>query len=468
MKILLVAVDFIRKVGDKQSFFIEPSAPTLSINYLASILRNQGNEVIVLDSLFEYLRTEFSNTIDIVKGVKNILKEEKNIDCVGISFTSPTRNYALNIARIVKAFNPQIKIIAGGPHITILREMFFKKYYHIFDILVIGEGDKTFPELINAFDRKIPLENVNGILYIDNKGKIKKTNPRVILSEKELNNINIVPFTDYLQYQELLPNGIIPAITLVTTRGCPYYCTFCYSPRFWRKYRAQSAKRVLAEIEYIVKKYKVKNIRFQDDVFTFNKNRSLRIFEGIKNKGWKIDLYMHTRFDCIDEDIIKAYAMAGGKDIYFGLESGSEKIRRAMKKNSGITNEKILEICKTVKKYNINLGLWVIWGYPEETDEDIQTTYDLFNKIKPDEVNCNPIHVHPYTPLFFQAKKEGIYKLEDWLDEKKDFFPYHKGLAGQYIFSLGKIITKQFSAKQIKLRTSLERDIETNFGGKHD
>lgn len=425
MKILLVEADFVREVGGKQNFFDKPSAPTLGVNYLASILRNHGHEVIVLDSLYEYLRTDFSSTINIVRGTRDILEKEKNIECVGISITSPTRNYAFNIAKEVKIFNPKIKVIAGGPHITILREMFLERFSQFFDFLIVGEGDKTLLELINALEDKMSVEEVAGIIYRDTRGKIKKTHTRTILSEKELDDINIVPFVDYPEYQEISPNGDIPAITLVTTRGCPYHCTYCYSPRLWEKYRAQSYKRVLAEIEYIVKKYRVKNIRFQDDVFTFNKRRCLRILEGIKDKGWNLNFYMHTRFDCINEDIIKAYAEAGGKDIYFGLESGSQKIRTALNKNINISNEKILKICRTVKSYDLHLGLWVIFGYPGETENDIQMTYELLDKIKPDEVSCNPVHVHPYTPLFFQAEKRGIYKLEDWLDRKTDFFPYN-------------------------------------------
>ncbi len=460
MKILLVEADFVREVGDRQSFFTKPSAPTLGVNYLGSLLRNQGHEVIVLDSLYEYLRTGFVNQVDVVEGTKDILEKERNIECVGISITSPTRNYALNIAKEVKTFNSRIKVIAGGPHITILRKMFLEKFSQFFDFLVIGEGDRTLPELMNALEGKMSIEEVAGIIYLDSRGKIKKTPPRAILSEKELDDINIVPFTDYPQYQEILPNGVVPAITLVTTRGCPYHCTFCYSPHLWKKYRTQSSKRVLAEIEYIIEKYKVRNIRFQDDTFTFNKNRCLKIFEGIKAKGWNIDLYMHTRFDCVDEDIIKDYAEAGGRDIYFGLESGSQKLRIAMDKNHGITNEKILEICGIVKDYSLNLGLWLIFGYPEETEEDIKVTYELVRDIDPAEVTCNPVHVHPYTRLFTQCEKEGIYTIKDWLSNEQDFFLYYPN--GQSVVAYNNCVhfRKVFNKKKVKPELNID-DVET-------
>lgn len=464
MKVLLVEADFMREVGRKESFFAEPSAPALGVNYLASILRNRGHSVIVLDSFYEYLRTNFTSPIDVVKGTISILKREKDIECVGISITSPTRNYALDIARQIKAYDPEIKVIGGGPHVTILQEMFLEKFSQFFDFLVIGEGDKTLPELINALDNKTSLTEIAGIIYTDDKGEIKKSNPRSILSEDELNNFDTVPFTDYKQYQKFLPDGIIPAVPLVTTRGCPYHCAFCYSPRLWGKYRKQSPERVLAEIEHLVEEYKVGYIRFQDDTFAFDKNRCLKILEGITVKKWNTKLYMHTRFDCIDEDIVEAYVMAGGKDIYFGLESGSQKLRMAMDKNH-IANEKIMEICRTVKNYGINLGLWLIFGYPGETDEDIQMTYELTSKIEPDEVKCNPAHVHPYTPLFYYAEKEGIYRIEDWLNNDEDFFPYFINEKGIKAYQTCSFFTENFSRKRI--RAVLEEDFETTLGRSH-
>jgi len=461
MKILLIEADFIREVGQKESCFVKLSAPALGVNYLASILRNQGHKVIVLDSFYEYLRTNFTSPIDIVKGTIAILEQEEDIECVGISITSPTRNYALNIARQIKSYNPEIKVIGGGPHITILQELFLEKFSKFFDFLVIGEGDKTLPELISALDGKTSMSEIAGIIYSDSRGGIKKSNPRSILSEHELNNFDTVPFTDYKQYQKFLPDGIIPSVPLVTTRGCPYHCAFCYSPRLWGKYRKLSSERVLAEIGHLIEKYKVRNIRFQDDTFTFDKNRCLKILEGITIKKWNIELYMHTRFDCIDEDIVEAYVKAGGKDIYFGLESGSQPLRMAMDKNH-VANKEILEICRTVKNYGINLGLWLIFGYPGETDEDIQMTYNLVSEIQPHEVNCNPAHVHPYTPLFYQAEKEGIYRIEDWLNNAEDFFPYFKDERGAKAYQTCTLFANHFS--KTRIRAILEKCFETTLG----
>jgi radical SAM superfamily enzyme YgiQ (UPF0313 family) len=459
MKILLVEADFIREVGERESSFAKSSAPALGVNYLASILCNHGHKVIVLDSLYEYLRTNFLSPINIIKGTNAILEKEKNIECVGISITSPTRNHALGVAKEVKAYNPKIKVIGGGPHIAILQEMFLERFSQFFDFLVVGEGDKTLLELVSALDGKMSLDEVAGIVYIDSGGKIKKTNPRPILSEKEVNNVEIVPFTDYTQYQEILPDGIIPAISLVTTRGCPYRCAFCYSPRLWKKYREQSHQRVLAEIGYLIDKYKVKNIRFQDDTFTFNKNRCLKIFEGIKAQKWNIELYMHTRFDCIDEDIIQAYAEGGGKDIYFGLESGSQKLRKAMGKNGNLSNKKILEMCNVVRKHNINLGLWLIFGYPGETKDDFIMTNELLRKICPDEVTCNPVHVHPNTPLFKKAFTAKTYTIKNWLTEEYDFFPYIIGKKLQRIAKNCAFIENRYNSKRI--RTLFETEYET-------
>jgi len=464
MKVLLVESDFIRSVGGEQEFLQKPSAPALGVNYLASLLHKIDCETIVLDTLYEYLRTTYTNPVNVIEGTKTILENEGDIDCVGISITSPTRNYALKIAEAVKTFNPEIKVIGGGPHVTILREKFLERFSHLFDFLIVGEGDRTLPELIKTLREKRSVSRIAGLIYKDKAGKVITNPSRPYLTENELNDVSSVPFVNYDQYQKILPESVVPTANLTGSRGCAFHCAFCYSPRLWKGYRTQSADRVRAEIEYLVAKYRIKNLRFQDDVLTYEKQRAINIFEGIKSMRVGLNLYMHTRFDCIDEDILESFKEAGGKDIYFGLESGSPRIRSAMNKQLNISNQRIVEIGRTVKSFGVNLGLWVIFGYPGETEKDIAITRDLIDRVNPTEVRCNPAHVHPYTHLFRIAERWGIYKLEDWLESKDDFFPFSKGHEGRTAFETGKILESIYSGVSAGLRTPLEKDMETTLG----
>jgi len=222
---------------------------------------------------------------------------------------------------------------------------------------------------------------------------------------------------------------------------------------------------VVAEIEYLVKNFGVKNIRFQDDTFTVPKGRCIDIFRKIKEKKLDVELYMHTRFDVIEEDIVKAYVEAGGRDIFFGLESGSERLRSLMGKDHRITNELVMERCELLKRYGINIGIWLIFGYPGETEEDVEETYELLQEIEPDQVACNVAHVHPFTPLFEQARREGIYKLEDWLERKEDFFPYAQDGKLEEAFKNCTLFSRKFTKKLI--RAELEKDVDTTAEGLH-
>ncbi len=462
MKILLIEADFNRNIGKRQISKINSSNPVFGINLLASILRNIGHEVLVLDSFFAYLKNKFSEKINLIKSTRLILEKENNIDCVGISLTSPTRNYGIRIAKEIKNFDSKILIIGGGPHISIMQEMFLERYSNIFDILVIGEGEITLLQIINSIDTNQSLEQIEGIVLRNKRGEIIKTNPRRNLNNNELNNTDIIPFTEYPQYQEIFNFGNINTISLITTRGCPYRCNFCYSPQLWEKYRFQEPKRVSEEIKFLLNKYHIKNLRFQDDTLTYNKQRAIDIFKEIKKLNSSLSLYMHTRFDCIDENLIKNYSEAGGKKIYFGLESGSEKIRDAMNKNIRMTNDEIIDICKIIKKNKINIGIWIILGYPGETEDELDDTLNLLSIINPDEVTCNPVHVHPNTALFKQCLKEKKYNINDWLNEKSDFFPFHRGQKGRKLVTLCLEIEKKYSNKQI--RTTLEYELETSLG----
>ena len=168
---------------------------------------------------------------------------------------------------------------------------------------------------------------------------------------------------------------------------------------------------------------------------------------------------MHTRFDVIDEDIIKAYAEAGGRDIFIGLESGSEKLRKLMGKDHGITNEVVMEKSKLLKYYGINTGLWLIFGYPSEREKDVEETYRLLQRIEPDQVICDVAHVHPFTPFFEKAREEGIYEINDWLSRDKDFFPYAQDGELEEAFRNSLLFSREFSKKDIK--AEFEREVDT-------
>src|SRR3989339_1298868 len=215
-----------------------------------------------------------------IDSVKNIKLE--NYLFVGISMlTSKMILDGLHVAKLVKNYNKNIPIVLGGVHPSLLPEESLQN--ELVDIVVIGEGEKTVQELAVCLQNKGDLSKINGIAFKDNTGKIVVNPPRDFIDMNEL---------DFDLPYHLLGNNISLSyeLPLHTSRGCPYKCSFCYSPAFHkRKYRCKSAERVVEEIEYLYKKYNIK--RFDagyEDEFFLDVNRTYKIFSTILKKGLKI------------------------------------------------------------------------------------------------------------------------------------------------------------------------------------
>lgn len=413
MRILLIATDSNRYLKSKYS--IRDLYPHLGLNYLKTVLTNKGYQVEVLDSLSVYALSNFKLPINIPNMAKKIL-EESEAEILGISVLTPYRKMAFDIARFAKEKNPNIKIILGGPHITAMEEFILNRYANLIDAIVIGEGEDTLLELIGAFESKKNLKNVKGIAYVDSNGEIIKNPVRPLIE-----NLDRIPFPNYDQYIKILPDNKLSSVVIMTSRGCPFKCRFCSSSLFWKKWRIRSPKNVVNEIEYLMHKYRVEEIRIWDDTFGINKNQAIGVFRRLVENKIKIRIgYLNTRFDVIDEEILYWYKKAGGTGIFFGLESGSERIRKFMNKN--FTNEKVREVINNSKKLGLNIGLFLIFGYPSEKLSDVQETYKLVKEIEPDQVLCNLPLIYPRTDLFNIAKKEGEFNFNEWLQESPDYF----------------------------------------------
>lgn len=411
MNVLLIHADFKREI--KARDYLEGFCPPmLGINYLATILRQHGHKVVALDSLYQFFQSGLKSEINLYEGLEDIIKEEE-IEVVGISVTSPTRLVALNLAEIIKKVNPKIKVIFGGPHASLIGEKILEKE-KIIDYLILGEGEESLPALINALQVSSRLHEIAGLVFREN-GKII-ANPL----RDPIQNLDFYPFPDYHQYTKITPDKRLTTASVITGRGCFFNCSYCGSKALWKgSPRLRSIDQVVKEIQYLKEEYKISKVLFNDDTFSYPLNRAKNLLRNLLDRNIRIKIGCSARFDCVDEEFFEYFKQVGGGFIYFGLESGSKRIRELMNKDIP-SEEQIIEIANLTKKYNIRLGIHLIFGYPSETDEDIKQTDLLLDKIKPDEVTANIAHVHPGTKLF----RESNYNVDDWLKRELDFFPY--------------------------------------------
>jgi len=392
MKILLLSPPTISAI----KAVVGTTGPPLGLAYLASMVREE-HDVRIVDSLAEDYTFE---------DVKRIIKKY-DPDVVGITATTSMIPDAYIVARIVKKHNENAKVVIGGPHVTFLPERTFKECPYI-DFIVRGEGEKTFKELIDALEKGKDTSKILG-LSININGKTKNNPPRPLI--KDLDSIPL-PSYDLLPMDRYEVDGVRFG-TIITSRGCPFNCIFCSSSlQFGRRWRGHSASRVLEELRILYDKYKIREIEFLDDLFTLNKRRVMKIARRIVEEGLDISWSASSRVDMFTEDIAKAMKRAGCHTIYFGIESGSQKILNFIGK--GITLGQSLLAVKKAKKHGLNtMGSFVI-GFPEETKEDVRKTIEFSKKVGVDFAQFTIATPYPGTRLWSYALSRKLILTFNW------------------------------------------------------
>lgn len=340
-------------------------------------------------------------------GQDEYYKKLSNIkaDIVGVSTTMPQLSQALMIPHIVKEKN--IKFIIGGPGVVNLPST--KLYESGYSIICYGEGERTIVELVNAFEKGLPLEAIRGISYL-NEGKEVKSNQR-----EPIKNLDEIPFParellDMKKYIETWKEKMgIGLAQIISSRGCPFSCRFCDKKTFGDKIRFMSPSRMIEEMKILYDKFGAELVYFEEDLFTVNRKR---VFEfcglmetELPGKMWGA----HSRVDTIDQEMLTRMKRAGCTDLTFGVESGSQKILDILGKE--ITVEQIEKAFRWAKEAGIKAGMFLIIGVPGETQEDIDKTKDMISKLGPSFIDISYLTPIPGTEIYETTKhliRDGI------------------------------------------------------------
>jgi len=375
----------------------------LTLLYLGGALEKAGYRSRLLD-----MRVERYNDIDLGEA-----------DCVGISAqTGHQILYGLEFAKYVREKDPDIPIIWGGVHPTMLPEETAQNEY--VDIVVRGEGEATLVELVQKIKAGDPLESVRGITY-----RIKdqiRTNP-----DREFIDLNTLPIDlpyDSLKLDKypLIKQGRLP---VHTSRGCPHRCGFCYTTFFHkRRYRYKTPERVLDEIEYLLGKFHLKSVSFEgEDEFFIIKKRVQEICQGLIERKIDVGWWSFCRFDHFskfDRDFIKLLDKSGCSELTFGGESGSQRLLDLMQKD--ITPDMMIITVEKLNGFRILPIVSFMCGIPTETIEDLELTFQIIERLfeTNSKVTCNAISIYtpfPGTPMYYLAIQHGFNPpttLEDW------------------------------------------------------
>ncbi len=366
-KILLIYPYFIEERVHGE----ETAALPIGLYSVATVLKDNNYDVAILD---------WHDGKDKPAELENILREYQP-DWIGFSVMHANRWGAIEISRIAKHLNPDVKNVFGGPGAAFLWEHLLDNFIEV-DYIVIGEGEYIFPELIEAVNNGRNPESVKGIALRKNRKSIK-TEPA-----EPVKNLDTLPIpAKYFKYQHV-----------TSARGCAWHCTFCGSPEFWgKRVRLRSPEHFVRELVMLYEQG-VNFFYFSDDTFTIKKERVIEICRLIIEKGLNISWFAISRVDCIDEEILYWMRKAGCIQISFGIESGSAKIRDILRKK--INADQIKRAFELTTGYGILSRAYIIYGCPGETQETIQESIDLIMETGPLSVIFYILDLFPGTELY--------------------------------------------------------------------
>jgi len=381
------------------------------LGILAAILEKEGYHVRILD--INALRRPLAE-------IEEWLKRNNQWDIIGVSGLITTYKYQKELIPILRRTNPQAKIIAGGGCVTSVPDLVFE--HMDIDMAVLGEGEITLPELIKALAAGRDLKDIKGIWYRES-GKILKNEAREIIADLDTIPFparHLLPLDRYFENSAIYfgPEAMNAKrrLDLITTRGCPFNCKFCYHLFGRSNIRYRSPENVVEEIEMLIKDYNMDFISVLDENFTASKERVYRFTELIKERNIKINWGTSSRVHNIDRKLLRVMKEAGCVYLSYGVESGSQEMLDRMNKKA--TVEQAKRALTLTKEAGIQEVATFIFGYPGETRETIRQTVRFCQ-----EVNIQKSFFiatpYPGTPLFEEVKHK-IPDMDKFVEELSD------------------------------------------------
>lgn len=357
----------------------------LGILYLAAAIKDK-HEVYLVDS--------FNNRLSPEETVKII--EELEIDLLAVSmvFTGAYQT-SLDIIKKVKEKRPSILSILGGNTATFLADTLIG--LPCVDYVVRGEGDVSFPQLLEAISAGERNISVPGVSFCQNEKPVHNPNAPLV------KNLDILPFPA----RELLPLKNTYPHSILSSRGCAYGCIYCSSAAFWGKsFRMRSVENILAEIKTLAEEDDMEYFSFADDCLTLVPERALQIAKSIKALHLDCTWSCTGRIETLSEELIKGLSNAGCKGIFFGVESGSEKVLKQLGRH--YTPDGVYHTYLNCLKYGIRPYFSFIIGLPFENTDDLELTYRLIEKLEGVENGVHILTPLPGTPILNEAQKYGL------------------------------------------------------------
>jgi len=361
---------------DQKVLFINPSR---------NLRKQNTNEPLWAESLAAVLERQ-NVYVQILDGTIKPITESKieGFNFVGVTTTTPQYPIALSILKKIQKINSRSKnkihTIIGGPHVTLVESISRDGW----DTICVGEGEEIIGSIIK-----------------------NKLQGRIIA--KTIENLDKLPYparhlVDLNQYKR--DGAEDTSISIFGMRGCPYNCVYCASPLLGGKVRFRSPSNIIGEIDDVVAKYNIRNVCFYDQIFTLDRQRVIKLCQGLKKR--KIKWKCQTRVDRVDSQLLRMMHKSGCQEVSFGIESAHPDVVNFMNKGMGYSTEKAKEAILMAKDAGLSIRAFFMFGFPVDSWKSVKSNLSFINETNPDIVRLSLLTPFPGTSIYSNAKKYGI------------------------------------------------------------
>jgi radical SAM superfamily enzyme YgiQ (UPF0313 family) len=384
------------------------------LSYTAAVVEEAGFDVSFIDAIMDEL------------GIEEFAKKVSEFGprLALIETSTPSIEFDLETAAAIKRLSPQTFVALLGSHVTYFDRQIIAENPAV-DAVLRGEFEYTAADLARALDNGgdrsassgHSLPGVLGLTYRDAGGDPRRNPDRPLFEPLDRMPFPARHIVKGDGYRAGIYSGGYPT-AMVSSRGCPYRCTFCLWPdsMYGHKFRARSAENVVDEIEQAVRTYGHDEIYFDDDTFTIDRQRVMDITRLMQQRGLdkEVEWIAQCRVDTVDRKMLEAMKAANCGYILFGVESGSPQMLKKMKK--GITVDRVRAAFKLTREVGIKTQAFFLFGMPGDTQETIRETIEFAKELNASSTQFAVAIPHPGTALYEECKANGWLTSEDWAD----------------------------------------------------
>lgn len=424
--------------------------PPLGTMYAASYVRDRGYKVALFDAMLAQSEEEWARALAKEEPRYAVIYED-NFNYLSKMCLLRMREAAFTM--IDAARRQGCITIVGGSDATDHAEAYLKQGA---DYVLLGEGEITLGALLDSLEGRnsTPPPEITGLAYHERAGaRDVQRNPR----RPDIKDVDALPFpawdlVDVEKYRRIwYENHGYFSMNMVTTRGCPYHCNWCAKPIWGQRYNSRSPENVVAELKWLKETYEPDHIWFADDIMGLKPGWWQRFAEAVLEANAVAPFKCLSRADLItrSEDEISALARAGCDIVWMGAESGSQKILNAMEKGTRV--EQIYEATRILHEAGIRVGFFLQFGYPGETREDIERTFQMVRDCRPDDIGMSVSYPLPGT-RFYESVKVQLGEKQNWVDSADLAMMYRGPFTTAFYRQLHVVLHKEFRSRRCLAR----------------